>query len=55
MAEATYVPRLKKKYAEEIHPRLQKELGYKNPMQVPRVTKIVLNMGVAKRSTTPRR
>jgi large subunit ribosomal protein L5 len=46
MAEATYVPRLKRQYAEEIHPRLLKDLGYKNPMQVPRVTKIVLNMGV---------
>ena len=46
MAEATYVPRLKQKYSEEIHPKLLKDLGYKNPMQVPRVTKIVLNMGV---------
>ena len=39
-------PRLKQKYQEEIIPRLQKEFGYKNIMQVPRIEKVVLNMGV---------
>ena len=38
--------RLRKHYDEVVHPRLMKELNYKNPMQVPRIEKIVLNMGV---------
>jgi large subunit ribosomal protein L5 len=37
---------LKEKYKSEIVPQLQKELGLSNVMQVPRVTKITLNMGV---------
>jgi|TARA_B110000263_G_C15102831_1_gene416116 large subunit ribosomal protein L5 len=37
---------LKKKYDEEIKPALQEELGLKNVMEVPKITKIVLNMGV---------
>ena len=36
----------KTKYREEILPKLQKELGFSNPHQVPRITKITLNMGV---------
>jgi large subunit ribosomal protein L5 len=38
--------RLKEKYLKEIVPALQTELGLKNVMQVPRMEKIVLNMGV---------
>jgi large subunit ribosomal protein L5 len=38
--------RLKEKYLAEIKPALQKELGLKNPMAVPRIEKIVLNMGL---------
>jgi large subunit ribosomal protein L5 len=41
-----YVPRLRKQYDEEIRPALIKQFGYTNVMQVPRITKIVLNMGV---------
>ena len=41
-----YVPNLKKKYKEEIIPNLTKEFGYKTVMQVPKLTKIVLNQGV---------
>ena len=37
---------LKKRYREEVIKKLQKELGLKNVMEVPRLTKIVLNMGV---------
>ena len=37
---------IKEKYFNEIVPELQKELGYSNSMQVPRVQKITLNMGV---------
>jgi len=44
--EKTNAPRLKTKYQEEVIPILQKEFGYKNVMQVPRIEKVVLNMGV---------
>jgi len=37
---------LKTRYNEEILPKLQEELGLSNPMEVPRITKITLNMGV---------
>ncbi len=39
-------PRLQARYAEHVRPAMQKEFGYKNPMQVPRLEKIVINMGV---------
>jgi large subunit ribosomal protein L5 len=39
-------PRLKQRYAAEIAPALQKEFGFTNVNQVPRLTKIVVNMGV---------
>jgi len=38
--------RLKKLYKETVVPELSKRFGYKNPMQVPQVTKVVLNMGL---------
>ena len=40
------VPRLKSKYREEIVSLMQKEFSYKNSMQVPKLEKIVLNMGL---------
>ncbi|MCL2629267.1 MAG: 50S ribosomal protein L5 [Alphaproteobacteria bacterium] len=40
------VSRLKKIYLDKIVPELKKEFGYENDMAVPRLTKIVLNMGV---------
>ena len=40
------VPRLKERYRSEIHGALLAEFGYPNVMQVPTVTKIVVNMGV---------
>lgn len=39
-------PRLKGKYADEVVPALQEQFGYGNAMQVPRVVKVVVNMGV---------
>jgi large subunit ribosomal protein L5 len=39
-------PRLKERYASEIGPRLREEFGYRNVMQVPGLTKIIVNMGV---------
>ena len=41
-----YTPRLKKHYEEVVRPKLIEEFGYKNPMEVPTIEKIVLNMGV---------
>lgn len=41
-----YTPRLEAHYRTEVVPALQSQFGYKNPMQVPRLNKIVLNMGV---------
>ncbi len=38
--------RLKERFEKEIRPALMQEFGYKNPMQVPRLDKIVVNMGV---------
>ena len=42
----TYTPRLKDQYETEIRPRLKDELGLDSIMQVPRLQKITLNMGV---------
>ena len=39
-------PRLKERYDREIRPRLERRFRYSNPMQVPRVEKVTLNMGV---------
>ncbi|TML72073.1 MAG: 50S ribosomal protein L5 [Actinobacteria bacterium] len=47
----TYVPRLKERYETEIRPRLQDELGLSSVMDVPRVTKVTLNMGVGEAKT----
>ncbi len=38
--------RLKEKYTSEIAPALAKEFGFKNPMSIPKIQKIVLNMGL---------
>ncbi|MDA9109520.1 50S ribosomal protein L5 [Woeseiaceae bacterium] len=38
--------RLLKEYNEELRPKIQKALGLSNPMEIPKVTKITLNMGV---------
>jgi large subunit ribosomal protein L5 len=46
MAETAYIPRLRTQYEETIRPELLKEFGYKNVMQLPKLDKIVLNMGV---------
>jgi len=44
--EAAAVPRLKQRYRDEIVPSLREEFGFGNVMQVPGLTKIVVNMGV---------
>ncbi|HHK75313.1 MAG TPA: 50S ribosomal protein L5 [Rhizobiales bacterium] len=45
MAEPAYTPRLKAQYNDVIRQGLIEEFGYKNPMEVPRLEKVVLNMG----------
>ena len=40
------LPRMQKRYLEEVRTKLQEEFGYTNPMQVPKLEKIVINMGV---------
>lgn len=46
MAEQAYIPRLKTQYLDVLKGDLTKEFGYANVMQVPRLEKVVLNMGV---------
>ena len=46
MATATYSPRLKGKYKDEVIPALMKRFGYKSIMQVPKLEKIAINRGV---------
>ena len=41
-----YTPNLQRKYKEEIIPALKKEFNYKSVMQVPRLTKIIINQGI---------
>ena len=43
---ATYTPRLKTAYRERIRAALKEEFGYRNDMMIPKLDKIVLNMGI---------
>jgi large subunit ribosomal protein L5 len=45
-AGGAYVPRLKAQFEKDIRAKLTKDFGYTNPMQVPVITKVVLNMGI---------
>ncbi len=47
-------PRLKEKYNSEIIAKLQKQFGFKNIMQVPKIEKIVINIGVGDASSDPK-
>jgi large subunit ribosomal protein L5 len=46
MTEAKIASRLKDRYSKEVVPALTKEFGYKNIMAVPKITKVVINMGL---------
>jgi len=50
----SYRPRLKDRYNDEIVPTLQKEFNYKSVMQVPKISKIVLNQGVGEATSDKR-
>ncbi|MGD8859165.1 MAG: 50S ribosomal protein L5 [Myxococcales bacterium] len=52
MGEQT--PRLQQKYRDEIIPSLTKEFGFENPMEVPKLTKVSLNMGLGEAVQTPK-
>lgn len=56
MAETTtkVIPRLKQRYLEEVRPALMREFGYRNIMEVPRVWKVVINVGVGEAVTNPK-
>ncbi len=49
-AEKTYTPRFKERYEKELRKSLQEKHGYKNPMEIPGLEKIVINMGVGEAS-----
>ena len=49
-----YVPRLKQRYEQETRARLKEDLGLESIMQVPRIEKITLNMGVGEAKTNAR-
>jgi large subunit ribosomal protein L5 len=46
MPETQYTPRLRAHFNDVVRPRLIEQFGYKNPMQVPALDKVVLNMGI---------
>lgn len=50
----TQAPRVKQLYDKEVAPRLMKELGFSNPMQVPRLVKITINMGLGEAIGNPK-
>ena len=52
--QETYMPRLKARYEREVRPRLKERLGYSSVMDVPRLEKITLNMGVGEAKTNAR-
>jgi len=54
MSTNGYAPRLKTTFEQEIRPRLKDELALSSTMQVPRLQKITLNMGVGEAKTDPK-
>ena len=53
-AVARITPRLRIHYEQVVRPQLQQQFNYKNPMQIPRLEKIVINMGVGKGEQEPK-
>jgi len=49
-----YVPRLQQKYREEVVPRLMKDFSFANKLEVPRLQKLTLNMGLGAATQTPK-
>ena len=51
MAEEKFVPNFKKKYTETVAPQLMKDFGFKSPMQIPKLEKITVSVGVGEATT----
>lgn len=51
---ASVIPRLRTEYNDTIRPKLQEEFGYKNVHQIPRVVKVVVNIGLGEATTNPK-
>ena len=51
MAEQAYEPRLKSEYRQRIRAAMKEQFGYTNEMQIPKLDKIVLNMGIGEAVT----
>jgi large subunit ribosomal protein L5 len=49
-----YVPRMQEKYKKDVVPRLMKEFGFENQLEVPRLLKLTLNMGLGAATQTPK-
>ena len=54
MAEQIPAPRLAERYKSEISPKLMKRFGYTNQMQLPRLKKIVVNVGLGEATANPK-
>lgn len=54
MTTATHQARLRQRYREEVAPRLMEEFGYQNVMQVPKLEKAVLNIGLGEAIANPK-
>ena len=55
MADEKYTPRLRKAYEEAFRQKMVEQFGYKNPMEVPKLEKIVINMGVGEATQDKKR
>ena len=55
MADEKYIPRLRRDYDERIAPAMIERFGYKNKLEVPRLDKIVINMGVGEATQDKKR
>src|SRR5215467_12357832 len=53
--DANYVPRFKKRYTETVRPALMQKFGYTNQMQVPKINKVVLNIGAGEAASDPKK
>ncbi len=54
MTEQTVVPRLLERYKSEVAQKLASRFGYKNPMQIPRLQKVVINIGLGEATANPK-
>jgi large subunit ribosomal protein L5 len=53
-AAGDYVPRLKDRYSKAVLPKLMEQFGYKNRFRVPRISKVIVNIGMGKAVQNPK-